>query len=99
MQPLIVYVFDKNYSSWSMRGWLAAELSGWPYSEVNIGALPASERESMKSRSPSGLFPMLEHGQLKIWDSLAIGEYLAELAPGASLWPSSRDERAIARSV
>ena len=99
MQKLTVYLFDKNYSSWSMRGWLAAELSGLPYTEINVGALPPSEREAVQGRSPSGLFPMLEHGELTIWDSLAIGEYLAELAPTGSLWPASRDDRAVARSI
>jgi glutathione S-transferase len=91
-----LFLGNRRYSSWSLRGWLAVRLAGLEVKEVVIpmreGATPA-----IKEAMPAGLVPVLEHGGLRIWDSLAIGEYCAELAP--ALWPKDRAARAHARSV
>jgi glutathione S-transferase len=94
---------SKNYSSWSLRPWLAMRLSGLPFVERVID-LKGPQRAEIASASPSGLVPCLTVTRsgapdLVIWDSLAICEYLAELAPEARLWPDDRDARARARSV
>jgi len=88
---------NKNYSSWSLRAWLAARASGQPFEEIRIALFIPGSRERILSHSPSGKVPcLIDHG-LAIWDSLAICEYLAEKAPG--LWPADPAARAVARSV
>lgn len=96
---LTLVIGNKNYSSWSLRGWLALRQAGLEVEEILIPLdEPGYKREIMKY-SPSGRVPCLVHGDLQIWDSLAIGEYAAELAPEAGLWPDDRDARALARAV
>jgi glutathione S-transferase len=90
---------SKNYSSWSLRAWLAAVLSGLPFEEVQIHFDEDQDRSQRRRFSPTGKVPALRDGDLVVWDSLAIGEYLAELAPQAGLWPSERKARAQARSI
>lgn len=90
---------SKNYSSWSLRAWLAAVLSGLPFEEVQLHFDEDPERQQRRRFSPTGKVPVLKHGDLTVWDSLAIGEYLAELAPQAGLWPADRGARAWARSI
>ena len=88
---------NKNYSSWSLRAWLAARASGRQFEEIRIALFIPGSRERILSHSPSGKVPcLIDHG-LAIWDSLAICEYLAEKAP--ELWPADTAARAIARSV
>jgi glutathione S-transferase len=90
---------NKNWSSWSLRPWLAMRRSGLPFDEINVPLrLPESKAEILK-HSPSGLVPTLIDGDLVIWDSLAILEYLAERHPEAELWPRDAGPRAIARSA
>jgi glutathione S-transferase len=96
---LRLVVYDKNYSSWSMRAGLALRLTGAPFEEVAYQTADAETQAALKRRSPTGLFPVLEHGELRIWDSLAIVEYLAEQFPRAGLWPEGSPARALARSV
>ncbi len=85
----------RRYSSWSMRGWLAVHLAGLDVTEVMI---PLREGASaIAGRTPAGLVPYLEHRGARVWESLAICEYCAELAPG--LWPADRVQRALARSA
>jgi len=91
-----IYLGTKRYSSWSLRGWLAVKLAGLDVEEVMI-ALAGGSTPAVKVASPSGFVPYLEHDGHCIWDSLAIGEYCAELTP--SLWPASRADRAHARAV
>ena len=91
-----IYLGTKRYSSWSLRGWLAVKLAGLDVEEVMI-ALAGGSTPAVKAASPSGFVPYLEHDGNRIWDSLAIGEYCAELVP--SLWPASREDRAHARAV
>ncbi len=91
-----IFLGTKRYSSWSLRGWLAVKLAGLEVEEVML-ALAGGSTPAVKAASPSGFVPYLEHDGNRIWDSLAIGEYCAELAP--ALWPASRADRAHARSV
>ncbi|MBX9769001.1 MAG: glutathione S-transferase family protein [Bdellovibrionales bacterium] len=89
---------DKNVSSWSLRAWLALEVSGLQYEELFVRLDTPGTSKDLKAISPSGKVPCLIHGDLKIWDSLAICEYLAELAPDKRLWPVEQAKRAMARS-
>ena len=87
---------NKRYSSWSMRGWLLVHLAGLDVEEVVI---PMSEGRTpaIASATPNSLVPYLEHRGARVWESLAIAEYCAEIAP--ALWPAERIARAQARAV
>ena len=91
---------DKVWSSWSMRPWLVAKRSGAAFEERYV-KLHRSEThfEALKAGSPTGLVPVLKDGELVIWDSLAICEYLAERFPDAKLWPQDVAARALGRSA
>ena len=94
---------SRNFSSWSLRGWLAMKLTGSPF-ETKLFNFHTPERAQIASASPSGLVPALSVARpglapFMVWDSLAIGEYLAEAFPGARLWPDDVFARARARSV
>jgi glutathione S-transferase len=91
-----LYIGNKNYSSWSLRGWLAVKLSGVPFREVKI-QLTGVYNAGNRAFSPTALVPALHHGDTQVWDSLAIGEYLAERHRG--MWPDSAEARAWARSI
>jgi glutathione S-transferase len=91
-----LYIGNKNYSSWSLRGWLAAKLSGAPFREVHID-LTGKYNADNRAFSPTALVPALHDGTTHVWDSLAIGEYLAERHPG--MWPADPVARAWARST
>ena len=96
-----LYIGNKNYSSWSLRGWLLVRASGAPFTEKLV-SLNANEQEGIyKQFSPSGLVPCLvddgANPETVVWDSLAIAEYLAERHPG--LWPVYPRARAWARSI
>ncbi len=88
---------NKNYSSWSLRAWLAARASGVAFEEIRIPLFIPGSRERILAHSPSGKVPCLNDHGLAVWDSLAICEYLAERTP--ALWPADRAARAVARSV
>jgi glutathione S-transferase len=92
-----LYVGNKNYSSWSLRGWLATRLSGAPFKEVPVRLVGRGANPANKSFSPSGLVPVLHDGDVVVWDTLAISEYLAERHPG--MWPADARARAHARSI
>jgi glutathione S-transferase len=94
-----LYLGYRNYSSWSLRAWLAMRRTGAPFDE-NVYDLSRPEvREEIRRVSPTGKVPALRHADLVVWDSLAIGEYLAERFPDAGLWPSDPEPRAVARAV
>ena len=99
MADLTIYLGNKNYSSWSLRAWLALRRTGVPFDEEVIPLREVDSHEAIVRHSPSGLLPVLTHGGNAIWDSLAISEYLAELFPEAGLWPRGRASRAMARAV
>jgi len=86
----------KRYSSWSLRGWLCVHLAGLDVEEVVV-PLAGGSTAAIKAISPNGLVPYLEHRGARMWESVAIAEYCAELAPG--LWPADRVARAHARSI
>ncbi len=90
---------NKNYSSWSLRGWLAAKQADIDFDEtvVNLGA--PDFKQQLKQHSGAAKVPVLLHGERLIWDSLAIIEYLAEIKPEAGFWPADQGARAHARSV
>ena len=88
---------NKNYSSWSLRPWLALKMLGLPFEEIRIPLYGPGSKEAILQHSPSGKVPCLVDGATVVWDSLAILEYLAERHP--QLWPSDRAERAKARSI
>jgi glutathione S-transferase len=92
-------ISSKNYSSWSLRGWLLARLSGIEFDVLRVHPADVSARAELLLLSPSTLVPCLTHEGLRIWDTLAIGEYLHEIAPGAGLLPPERAARARCRSV
>jgi glutathione S-transferase len=92
-------ISSKNYSSWSMRGWLMAKFAGLPFEETMLSPSDASARAEILLLSPSFLVPCLTHDGLKIWDTMAIGEYLHELKPKAGLLPAERAARARCRSI
>jgi glutathione S-transferase len=92
-------ISSRNYSSWSLRGWLIARLSGIDFEVVSTPPDDASVRAEILLLSPSILVPCLTHEGLRIWDTLAIAEYLHELRPQANLLPAERGARARCRSV
>lgn len=99
MDPLTLILGNKNYSSWSLRPWLALKQAGIPFAEVRIALYTPESKQQILTWSPSGKVPALRDGDLVIWDSLAICEYLAERHPDAGLWPARRASRAVARAV
>ena len=97
---LKLVIGNKNYSSWSMRPWLALRASNIPFEEIFIPLYTGqADKDRLLSFSRSGKVPALIDGDLTIWDSLAIIEYLAERFPEAKLWPQDRAARAHARSI
>ncbi|ARJ68009.1 glutathione S-transferase [Magnetospirillum sp. ME-1] len=96
---LTLVVGTKRWSSWSLRPFLSLMATGAPFREVLIELRQPDTKEKILQWSPSGKIPMLEDGGVKVWDSLAICEYLAERFPEAKLWPESREARAHARSI
>lgn len=99
MSGLTLVIGNKNYSSWSLRAWLAMKQAGLDFTEVRIRlATPATRREILLY-SPAGKVPVLIDGAVTVWESLAICEYLAELCPAARLWPEDPAARALARAI
>lgn len=96
---LTLVIGNKNYSSWSLRGWLAVELTGAAYEELLVPLYQADSRARLLVHAPTGKVPVLKTEEGPVWDSLAIAEYLAERFPEAHLWPRGQYARALARSV
>ena len=99
MTDLVLTIGDKNLSSWSLRPWLLLTHAGIPFTEQNIKLDQPETRKILSQKSPSGLVPFLTHGDISLWDSLAISEYVAEQFPEKQLWPAEVQPRAVARSV
>ena len=99
MAKATLTISSKNYSSWSLRGWLLAKFAGLDFDEVIVGPDDASARAEILLLSSSILVPCLRHEGATIWDTLAIGEYLNEIFPGAGLLPADRIQRAHCRSI
>jgi glutathione S-transferase len=92
-------ISSKNYSSWSMRGWLLAKFAGLEFDEKMVAPDDADARKEILLLSPSILVPCLTHDGIKVWDTLAIAEYLHEIKPKAGLFPADRAARAHCRAI
>ncbi|MCU0812274.1 MAG: glutathione S-transferase family protein [Thiobacillaceae bacterium] len=90
---------SKNYSSWSLRGWLMARLAGLDFAEEMVEPDDANARAELLLLAPSVRVPRLTHGDISVWDTLAIGEYLNEVKPHAGLLPADAAARAHCRSI
>jgi glutathione S-transferase len=100
---LTLYIGNKNYSSWSMRPWVLLTQAQIAFEEVVVridGFTPESEfKQTLQTITPTGKVPVLQDGDLVVWDTLAIAEYVAEKFPEKKLWPQSISARALARSL
>lgn len=100
---LKLYIGNKNYSSWSMRPWVLLRQAGLPFEEVlvHFDSFDAGSqfKQTLAPLTPTAKVPVLQDGDLVIWDTLAIAEYLAEQFPDRQLWPQDTAARARARSV
>ncbi len=99
MSDLHLIIGNKNYSSWSLRPWLAMSVLGIPFRETVIPLDMADTAARIGEHSGAGRVPVLHDGGLTVWESLAILEYLAERFPQAGLWPAETRARAIARAI
>ena len=102
---LKLYIGNKNYSSWSMRPWVLLRQAGIPFEEVMVRFDSFTDdgnstfKNTLKALSPTGKVPLLVDGEMVVWDTLAIAEYLAEQYPDKALWPPEKAARARARSI
>ena len=97
---LTLYIGNKNYSSWSFRPWLAMKAANIAFEEVLIPIYTgAADKQRILDVSPAGKVPVLTDGDVTVWDSIAIIEYLAERFPQAQLWPQDTAARAHARAI
>ncbi|HEY3679095.1 MAG TPA: glutathione S-transferase family protein [Bradyrhizobium sp.] len=97
---LKLVIGNKNYSSWSMRPWLALRANNIPFEEIFIPLYTGdADKQRILDVSRAGKVPALVDGDITVWDSLSIIEYLAERFPQARLWPDDRAARAHARSI
>ncbi|GGK07592.1 glutathione S-transferase family protein [Pseudomonas matsuisoli] len=96
---LVLCIGNRNYSSWSLRAWLAMKLSGAACETLRIPLYQADSRARLLQASPTGKVPALRSPHGVIWDSLAIVEYLADTHPDAKLWPEDVAARAFARAM
>ncbi|MBN9513061.1 MAG: glutathione S-transferase family protein [Alphaproteobacteria bacterium] len=99
MADFTLVIGNKNYSSWSLRGWLMAKTAGIEFDEIVVPLDRPETLATIRKHSPSGRVPVLLHRGLAVWESLAIAEYLNDLKPEAGLWPPSAAARAHARAV
>src|SRR5580692_7844872 len=96
---LLLLIGNKNYSSWSLRPWIAMKVAGIPFEEQVISLDAADFKERVHKISAAGKVPALADGETQVWESLAILEHLAEKFPQAGLWPAAAPARAHARSI
>src|SRR6185312_12693575 len=99
MAKATLLISSKNYSSWSLRGWLLAKWAGLDFDEEIASSTDPSVRAELLLQSSSILVPTLIHDGVSIWDTVAIGEYLNEVFPKAGLLPQDRLARAHCRAV
>lgn len=99
MERATLTISSKNYSSWSLRGWLLLKLSRLPFDERPVPVDDPETRQELLLLSPSVRVPRLSHDGVEVWDTLAIAEYLNEVMPDAGLWPADRVARAHCRAV
>jgi len=99
LMPAELTISSKNYSSWSLRAWLMLRIVGLEFSEHRVDIESADARAELLLLAPSILVPCLKHNGIRVWDTLAIGEYLNEIAPTMELLPSNPVRRAHCRSI
>jgi glutathione S-transferase len=99
MSKAVLTISSKNYSSWSLRGWLLCRMAGLDFEEEILPPDDPSARAELLLLSPSFLVPCLRHGPIKVWDTLAIAEYLNEVFPAAALMPRGLEARTHCRAV
>lgn len=99
MNDLHLIIGNKNYSSWSLRPWLAMTVGGLSFRETVILLDEPDTAQRIREHSRSGRVPVLHHGDISVWESLAIIEYVAETFPNANIWPKAKKARAVARAV
>jgi glutathione S-transferase len=99
MAKLVLTISSKNYGAWSLRGWLMCKFAGLDFSETIIPPDDPAMKAEMLLLSSSMLVPSLQHGGIKVWDTLAIGEYLNEIKPKAGLLPADAAARAHCRAI
>jgi len=99
MAQATLLISSKNYSSWSLRGFLLVRLSGLPFDEKVADADDPNNRAELLMQSSSIRVPSLVHGDVTVWDTLAIAEYLNEIYPEAGMWPADQIARARCRSI
>jgi glutathione S-transferase len=99
MAKATLTISSRNYGSWSLRGWLLCKMAGLDFDEVMLSNDDPSTRAELLLLSPSFLVPMLTHDGVKVWDTLAIAEYLNEIKPDTGLMPADRAARAHCRAI
>jgi glutathione S-transferase len=99
MAKAVLTISSKNYGAWALRGWLMAKLSGLDFTEKVIPPDDPAMKAEMLLLAPSMLVPSLQHNGIKVWDTLAIGEYLNEIKPKAGLLPADAKARAHCRAI
>ena len=99
MADFTLVIGNKNYSSWSLRGWLMVKAAAVEFDEILVPLDLPDTQPTIRKHSPSGRVPVLLHRGLAVWESLAIAEYLNDLKPESGLWPPSAAARAHARSI
>lgn len=99
MTDATLTISSKNYSSWSLRGWLLCKMSGLAFDEHTVDPDDAANRQELLLLSPSVRVPRLQHGDVAVWDTLAMAQYLDESFPDAGLYPKEKVTRALCRSI
>jgi glutathione S-transferase len=99
MAKAVLTISSKNYGAWALRGWLMAKLAGLAFTEKVISPDDPAMKAEMLLLSSSMLVPSLQNGSVKVWDTLAIGEYLNEIKPDAKLLPANAAARAHCRAI
>ena len=99
MSDYTLIIGNKNYSSWSLRPWLAMRVAGIEFEEKMILLFDDNWKTNIAAVSPNKCVPVLQHGDVTVWETLAILEYLAERHPDKGLWPADTTARAMARSI
>ncbi len=99
MPNVTLTISSKNYSSWSLRGWLMVKQSGIKFKEITVAPDDPEARAEILLLSPSIRVPCLEYDAIKVWDTLAIGEFVSEIAPKSGMLPKDQMQRAHCRSI
>ncbi len=99
MPQAILTINSRNYGAWSLRGWLLCRFAGLEFTVETVDSTDPGSRAELLLLSPSFLVPRLTHGDLVVWDTLAMAEYLHELDPERGLFPKEQTTRALCRSV